>query len=172
MVVRLESVSFMPGFAVGMAASTLTGQYLGARNPGMAKKAVRFCWLVAVVAMGVTGALVSVFNTEFLSLFGDADSEQFRIAAPVIRVVGLMQVLGGTMMVMKMSMRGAGDTRTVSLYSFVSMGVFRVGLLWLMMRWCDLSLLGVWLVMMSDVLVQCVVFVGLHFRGRWLEKEV
>ena len=41
MVVRLESISFMPGFAIGMAASTLTGQYLGARDADMAKKAVR-----------------------------------------------------------------------------------------------------------------------------------
>ncbi|MBT8044783.1 MAG: hypothetical protein KJO79_07520, partial [Verrucomicrobiae bacterium] len=172
MVVRLESVSFMPGFAVGMAASTLTGQYLGARNPEMAKKAVRFCWLVAVLAMGGIGVLVSVFNTEFLALFGDPHSEQFQIAAPVIRVVGLMQAMTATMMVMKMSMRGAGDTRTVTIYSFLSMGVFRVGLLWLMMRWYDLSLLGVWLVMMVDTFVQCLLFVGLHLRGKWLKKEV
>ncbi len=172
MVVRLESVSFMPGFALGMAASTLTGQYLGAKNPDMAKKAVRFCWIVAVVAMGGTGLLVSVFNTEFLALFGDPNSEQFQIAAPVIRVVGLMQAVNATMMVMKMSMRGAGDTRTVTIYSFVSMGLIRVGLLWALMKWFDLSLLGVWLVMMADVVSQCVIFVRLHLRGEWLKREV
>lgn len=172
MVVRLESVSFMPGFAVGMAASTLTGQYLGAKNPEMAKKAVRFCWLVAVIAMGGTGVLVSIFNTEFLALFGDPNSEQFQIAAPVIRVVGLMQALTATMMVMKMSMRGAGDTRTVTIYSFVSMGVIRVGVLWALMRWMDLRLLGVWMVMMADVLMQCILFVRLHLKGDWLTREV
>ena len=172
MVIRLESVSFMPGFALGMAASTLTGQYLGAKNPEMAKKAVRFCWLVAVIAMGGTGVIVSIFHTEFLALFGDPDSEQFQIAAPVIRIVGLMQAVNATMMVMKMSMRGAGDTRTVTMYSFVSMGVIRVGVLWLLMSWMELSLLGVWLVMMSDVLIQAIVFVRLHFRGKWLTKKV
>lgn len=172
MVVRLESVSFMPGFAVGMAASTLAGQYLGAKNPEMAKKAVRFCWLVAVCSMGGAGVLVSIFNTEFLALFGDPDSAQFQMAAPVIRVVGLMQALTATMMVMKMSMRGAGDTRTVTVYSFISMGVIRVGILWALMRWMELSLLGVWLVMMADVLVQGILFVRLHFKGHWLTKEV
>ncbi|MFK7909024.1 MAG: MATE family efflux transporter [Akkermansiaceae bacterium] len=172
MVVRLESVSFMPGFALGMAASTLTGQYLGAKNPEMAKKAVRFCWLVAIVAMGGTGLLVSIFNTEFLALFGDPSSEQFQIAAPVIRVVGLMQAVNATMMVMKMSMRGAGDTRTVTVYSFISMGVIRVGLLWVLMKWFDLSLLGVWLVMMVDVVVQSIIFVRLHLKGDWLKREV
>ena len=79
MVVRLESVSFMPGFAIGMAASTLTGQYLGAKDPAMAKKAVRFCWILAIISMGGAGVLISVFNIEFLSLFGDPESEQFQI---------------------------------------------------------------------------------------------
>lgn len=172
MVIRLESVSFMPGFAVAMAASTLTGQYLGAKNPEMAKKAVRLCWLFAIVAMGGTGLLVSVFNTEFLALFGDPSSEQFQIAAPVIRVVGLMQLVNATMMVMKMSMRGAGDTRTVTVYSFISMGLIRIGLLWALMKWFDLSLLGIWLVMMVDVVVQCIIFVKLHLKGDWLKREV
>jgi len=172
MVIRLESVSFMPGFAIGMAASTLTGQYLGAKNAEMAKNAVRFCWLVAVIAMGGTGLLLSIFNTEFLSLFGDPDSQQFQMAAPVIRVVGLMQSLTATMMVMKMSMRGAGDTRTVTIYSFASMGLIRVGVLWALMRWMELSLLGVWMVMMVDVLVQCILFVRLHLKGGWLDRVV
>ncbi|BDS05443.1 putative multidrug resistance protein NorM [Oceaniferula spumae] len=172
MVVRLESVSFMPGFAIGMAASTLTGQYLGAKDPDMAKKAVRFCWLLAIISMGGAGVLISVFNTEFLSLFGDPASEQFQVAAPVIRFVGLFQILTATMMVMKMSMRGAGDTRTVTIYSFVSMGLVRVGLLWLMIHNFDLNLLQVWQVMMLDVLLQGGIFVWLHFRGGWLTREV
>ena len=172
MVVRLESVSFMPGFAIGMAASTLTGQYLGAKDPAMAKRAVRFCWVLAVVSMGGAGVLISVFNTEFLSLFGDSGSEQFQMAAPVIRFVGLFQVLTATMMVMKMSMRGAGDTRTVTIYSFLSMGLIRVGVLWWMIANYDVGLLGIWQVMMLDVLVQGSVFVWLHFKGEWMKREV
>lgn len=172
MVVRLESVSFMPGFAIGMAASTLTGQYLGAGDPAMAKKAVRFCWLVAVVTMGGAGILISVFNMEFLSLFGNTASPQHEIAAPVIRFVGLFQALTATMMVMKMSMRGAGATRTVTIYSFVSMGVIRIGLLWTVMHWWDVDLLGVWMVMMVDVLLQAIIFVRLHIKGDWLNTKV
>jgi putative MATE family efflux protein len=172
MVVRLESVSFMPGFAIGMAASTLTGQYLGAGDPAMAKKAVRFCWLVAVVTMGGAGILISVFNMEFLSLFGNTASPQHEIAAPVIRFVGLFQALTATMMVMKMSMRGAGATRMVTIYSFVSMGVIRVGLLWAVMHWWDVDLLGVWMVMMVDVLLQAIIFVRLHIKGDWLNTKV
>lgn len=172
MVVRLESVSFMPGFAIGMAASTLAGQYLGAGDFDMAKRAVRFCWLVAVVAMGGAGVLISVFNMEFLALFGNAGSEQHQLAGPVIRFVGMFQALNATMMVMKMSMRGAGATRVVTLYSFASMGLIRIGLLWLAIKWLGIGLLGVWMVMMVDVFCQAVIFVRLHYKGSWMETEV
>jgi Na+-driven multidrug efflux pump len=162
----------MPGFAIGMAASTLAGQYLGAGNIEMAKKSVRFCWVVAVVTMGSAGILISVFNMEFLSLFGNIAKEQLDMAAPVIRVVGLFQVLNATIMVMKMAMRGAGATRIVTLYSFGSMFAFRVGLLWAAMYWLNVDLLGAWLVMMVDVVVQSIIFVRLHFKGDWLKMEV
>ncbi|MGB0744881.1 MAG: MATE family efflux transporter [Opitutales bacterium] len=173
MVIRLESMSFMPGFALGMAASTLAGQYLGAKNPEMAKKAVRFCWLIAVIAMGTTGLLVAIFNREFLSLFGNVDPEQLQMAGPVIQVVGCMQILNATMMVMKMSMRGVGDTRTVTLYSFCSMGLIRVGALWLLMTYFEsVSLMMIWFVMMTDVACQAAIFLRLHFKGHWLDKRV
>lgn len=172
MVVRLESVSFMPGFAIGMAASTLTGQYLGAGDRAMAKKAVRFCWIVAVLSMGSAGLLISFFNTEFLSMFGMSGTAQSDMAAPVIRFVGLFQALTATMMVMKMSMRGAGATRLVTVYSFASMWLIRVGGLWCAIHWLDIGLLGIWQVMLVDVLVQATIFVWLHLKGDWLNTEV
>ena len=172
LVIRLESVCFMPGFAIGMAASTLTGQYLGANDVLMAKKAVKYCWVLALVTMGGGGVLISIFNTELLSMFGDPQSEQFLVAAPVVRFVGLFQILTATMMVLKMSMRGAGDTRTVMIYSFTSMGLIRVGALWLAMHYIAIDLLGVWQVMLCDVFIQGLIFSWLHFKGGWLQKKL
>lgn len=172
MVVRLESFSFMPGFAIGMAASTLTGQYLGAGDKRMAKKAVGFCWLLAVLSMGGTGILISWYNTEFLSLFGMKGTQQAALAAPVIRLVGLLQGLTATMIVMKMAMRGAGATRLVTGYSFVSMWLIRVGVLWAAVHWFDIGLMGIWQIMMLEVLVQAVIFVWLYLKGDWLATEV
>lgn len=172
MVVRLESISFMPGFAIGMAASALTGQYLGAGDKEMAKKAVRFCLVVAIFAMGGTGLLISYFNTEFLSLFGMSGTEQSEVAAPVIRFVGLLQALTAAMIVTKMAMRGAGATRLVTAYSFGSMWFIRVGVLWAAVHWFEADLLGIWKIMMLDVLVQALIFMWLYLKGDWLKTEV
>jgi len=41
-----------------------------------------------------------------------------------------------------------------------------------LIKWVDLSLLGIWLVMMVDVVVQFIIFVKLHLKGDWLKREV
>ncbi len=172
MAVRLESISFMPGFAIGMAANTLVGQYLGANDKQMAKKAVRYCWVLALVTMGGSGLVISYFNTEFLMLFGNVDPDQFDMAARIVRFIGCLQVFTATMIVMKMSLRGAGATREVTIYSFGSQVVIRVLALWLIVQCYELSLLNVWQLFAVDTVVQSLIFVYLHFKGDWTEVKV
>ena len=149
-----------------------TREMLAAGDKEMAKKAVRFCLVVAIFAMGGTGLLISYFNTEFLSLFGMSGTQQSEVAAPVIRFVGLLQALTATMIVTKMAMRGAGATRLVTVYSFGSMWFIRVGVLWAAVHWFEVDLLGIWKIMMLDVLVQALVFMWLYLKGDWLKTEV
>ena len=149
-----------------------TREMLAAGDKEMAKKAVRFCLVVAIFAMGGTGLLISYFNTEFLSLFGMSGTEQSEVAAPVIRFVGLLQALTAAMIVTKMAMRGAGATRLVTAYSFGSMWFIRVGVLWAAVHWFEADLLGIWKIMMLDVLVQALIFMWLYLKGDWLKTEV
>ena len=48
--IRAESIAFMPGFGYSVAASTLVGQCLGAKDP---EKAERFGWAATWQAIGV-----------------------------------------------------------------------------------------------------------------------
>ncbi len=174
MVVQIESISFMPGFALGMAASTLAGQYLGAKSKAGAAHAVRVCWCVAMVVMGAIGLGLVVFAPELVRIMSPGGGAQAEMAVEVIRYVGWVQPFFATAMVMKMSMRGAGATVSVMAFSFGIMLVFRVGLLAATFQYFgdQMTLTKVWLVMMLDLIVQAVVFVGVHFRGKWLDAEV
>lgn len=70
--VRIESLSFLPGFAIGMAASTLVGQYLGARNALMARITIWKCMRYAVIFMTGLGVLFSAFPALFMEIFPTA----------------------------------------------------------------------------------------------------
>ncbi|MFC4991254.1 MATE family efflux transporter [Rubritalea tangerina] len=174
MVVQIESISFMPGFALGMAASTLAGQYLGAQSKEGAVHAVRMCWYVAMVVMGVIGIGLVIFAPQLVAVMSSDGGPQAAMAIEVIRYVGWVQPFFATAMVMKMSMRGAGATVIVMVFSFGIMALFRVGLLYGAFQYFgeSMTLTKVWWIMMLDLIVQAVVFVGVHVRGKWLEAEV
>lgn len=132
--VRLESLSFLPGFAIGMAASTLVGQYLGARNALMARITIWKCMRYAVIFMTGLGVLFSAFPALFMEIFSNGSTTLIDTGIPVLRTMLVVEPFFAACIVMKMSLRGAGDTRRVMLISYGIMGFFRVVCTWVWFR--------------------------------------
>ena len=173
--IRVESMSFLPGFAIGSAGAALVGQYLGAGNPEMAMKAARLCWKFAAIFMGLLGILFLVFPHELVGLIvpDGPDSEHFqKLAGPLVFLCGLSQPFLATALVMKTTMRGAGASKLVMRYSFFTMLFYRVLVVPLAVSFLGLGLTGIWIVMFVDVGTQALLFGRLHFKGDWLKVKV
>lgn len=174
--IRIESMSFLPGFAIGTAGATLVGQYLGASNPEKAALAVRLCWRYAAIFMGAIGVAFLVWPQGMVGLILPATdpeaAEVIHRASPLVFLCGLVQPILATCLVMKICLRGAGATRTVMMGSFGSMIFFRALLVPLGVTYFGLDLLGIWILMFCDVTLQAVVFTWIHYRGRWKEIMV
>ena len=54
-VIRIEAISYLPGWALAVAAATLTGQYLGLGDARRARQATGYCLLLAALTMGSMG---------------------------------------------------------------------------------------------------------------------
>lgn len=170
--VRLESMSFLPGFAIAAAAAALTGQYLGAGSPEMAVKAVRFSWKLAVGVM-ISMGLCFVLGREWLiGVMAPGSGLHEQLAAPLLVVCAFTQPFFATCIILKTTMRGAGATRLVMRWAFSSMIFYRIGVLWVLAHVGWISLTGVWVVLGLDLVTQAVVFTRLHFKGRWLDEKV
>ena len=173
--IRVESMSFLPGFAIGSAGAALVGQYLGAGNPELAMKAARLCWKYAVLFMGVLGILFLLFPRELVSFVvpNGPDSLHFQnLAGPLVFLCGLSQPFLATALVMKTTMRGAGATKLVMRYSFTTMIFYRVLLVPVVVSFFGVGLTGIWVIMFADVATQSVLFGRLHFKGEWLKAKV
>lgn len=170
--IRLESMSFLPGFAIAAAASALTGQYLGAGSKEMAVKVVRFCWKFAVVLMVVMGVFFVVAREWLIGLMAPGSLVHMDLAAPLLVVCAFTQPLFATCMILKTTMRGAGATKMVMRWSFGSMLFNRVALLGIIAYFGWINLTGVWIIFGFDLLTQAVIFIRLHFRGKWLDAKV
>ncbi len=170
--IRLESMSFLPGFAIAAAAAALTGQYLGAGSQEMAVKAVRFSWKLAVGLMGVMGLCFVLGRTWLIGLMAPGSELHAELAGPLLVVCALTQPFFATCIVLKTTMRGAGATRMVMGWAFSSMLFYRIGILWALSNYGWITLTGVWIVLGLDLVTQATVFTRLHFKGRWLDARV
>jgi len=170
--IRVEAMSFMPGFAIATAAAALTGQYLGAGSKEMAMKAVRLCWKMALGLMSFIGLGFVCFRHGMIELMAPNNPTLVDLAAPLLLVSAVTQPFFATCIIFKTSMRGAGATTAVMRWSFGSMFFYRVGVLWWFVNHGGIALIQVWIVFGLDLFTQAIVFSWLHFRGKWLDARV
>lgn len=170
--IRVESMSFMPGFAIATAAAALTGQYLGAGSKEMAVRVVRFCWKLNIAVMSVLGLCFVIFRESLVNILAAGSEEHLRMATPLLVVCAFSQPAFATCILLKTTMRGAGATPLVMKWAFSIMAFFRIGVLFYFKSTGHLTLVGVWTIFAVDLTVQALVFSWLHFRGKWLDARV
>ncbi len=172
--IRIESLSFLPGFAIGMAGATLVGQYLGARSVRLALETARKCVRYSVLFMGCMGVVFAMWPDIFVEIFAAGSPELMVTTRPVVQAFLIIEPFYAAMLICKMCLRGAGDTRRVMWVSYGGMGFFRV--LCLMVWhwfWPDtLSLVGIWMLIACDMLVEYLLLRKMLFGLRWARKKV
>lgn len=172
--IRIESLSFLPGFAIGMAGATLVGQYLGARSVRLALETARKCVLYSVLFMGCMGVVFAMWPDIFVEIFAAGSPELMATTRPVVQAFLIIEPFYAAMLICKMCLRGAGDTRRVMWVSYGGMGFFRV-LCLMVWHWFwpeTLSLVGIWMLIACDMLVEYLILRKMLFGLRWARKKV
>ncbi len=103
--IRCEAIAFLSVTAFSVAASTLTGQYLGARRPDLAGRASRTAWGLGVAVLGVLGVVLYTQAVPMFALFlGGRQPQVAREGVPILRIVAFalpalatINVLGGAL---------------------------------------------------------------------------
>lgn len=187
LVVRLEGLSYMPGWAFALPATTLAGQYIGLGDKVRARQAVRWCWLMAVVFMTAVGSLF-VICPEAIIRFIAPNAKNIELAKMPLMICFFFQPFFATMMVLKGAFKGAGDTRTPMLitwssalfvrlagvtlvvFAFPEWGVFT----WIETNWGikEHPLTYVWVVMNLDIMTQAILAMIKYPSDSWLNKKI
>jgi MATE family multidrug resistance protein len=167
-----DIVAFIPMLGMGYATTSLVGQFVGARDFALARRAaylsLRVAWVysgtMVVVFLAATEALVRTFAAGFL---GNA-AEISRLAAVLIRLASIYTLADSAQLVFAGALRGAGDTRWVMKVSVGLHWIFS-GLAVVMIRWLSFSPVAVWTAFIVFV-VLLGVSMFLRFRGgRWMD---
>ena len=123
--IQVEGLGYMPAYGFAVAATALTGQYLGAGEKKNAEFAGRRCAKLGLTLLTAVGIGTFLFAPFLISLF-TPDPEVRAIGAALIRICSFEQPFNALMSVYAGALRGAGDTRMPLIGSLISMWCVRV----------------------------------------------
>jgi putative MATE family efflux protein len=168
----VNSFSFMPGMAYGMALITIVGQCVGAGDYAAAKKQTARIMKIAYVTVIVISVLIYVFMEPLVSLFR-LSPEAHDMAKNFLRVHCISMAIGWPLSFgLPNALRAAGDVRYVMLVATISMWTVRVSAAYLLVYPLGLGPLGVWLAMGADFAVRGTCYLVRWVRGKWQTKRV
>ena len=170
-VFALMSLSFMPGFAFGIAASALTGQALGAERPDRARRATWFAVRSALLWMGSL-AVLFFFGGPWLARLFTSDPEIVRIGSSGLKALALGQPFFACSMVLAGALRGAGDTRFPMLTSSVGMWVVRLPAAWWFALELGWGLPGAFASFALGSAIEATIMTWRYRRGHWASIKV
>ncbi|MDB5085371.1 MAG: efflux family protein [Bacilli bacterium] len=163
---NVMGLTFMPGMAFAMVATTLVGQALGAGHPELAE---RFGWETSKFGMmlGGTVGLVFILFAPYIMIPYTNDHAVLQQGAIALRVVGIVQIAQAAQFILAGALRGAGDTKFPLLATFIGVWGFRVALCLLFVGVFKWGILGAWIGIAVDQFVRSL-FIFYRFRsGKW-----
>ena len=164
--VRLLSFSWIPGVGISVAASTLVGQALGARDPRLAARAgwraTRLSLLVSLVLFVVFAALRIPLAESFTK-----DKEVIAALEPFMLLLGIAQPFLGVHFTLAGALRGAGDTVTPLWSATLGNWIFRVPLALLVAKVFHMDVVWVWGTVVFDHVTRAIWLTWSFRRERW-----
>ncbi|MBU7011287.1 MAG: MATE family efflux transporter [Theionarchaea archaeon] len=168
---RIESLSYMPGFGFAVAATALVGQNLGARQPQKAEQSGWEAAKLCAVFMGLMGAFMILFPKQMAHFFV-SEPEVIDLAAWYLRIVAISEPPLALIFTLAGGLRGAGETRSPLYISIFGLWIFRLPLAYVLGMVLGWGPIGAWTAMTIDTFVRGGLYVYQFRRGTWKEVKV
>ncbi len=163
---RIDMVAMMPAIAIGMSATALTGQNLGAGKPERVKEVFKWALLLGTLISGVVAIFALSFPRLILSMFTH-DEQVLTIGVQYLHIVAPCYFLFAMIFVSMGVVNGAGQTIIPMLLTLISLWAVRVPLAWHLSQNTPLKVRGIWIAMAAGFLVTATIGFLYYLTGRW-----
>lgn len=168
---NIVSVSFAFGDGLGIAASSLVGQSLGAER---ADVATIYSKTLQRISLSIGIAFVFIFTIGryfFISLFSN-DAAVIAMGAQIMIIIAVTSPVQTSSVVISGSLRGASDTLFVAVTSFVSIMLVRPGATWLFCHLMEIGIIGAWFAFTADQCLRLIINSSRFASGRWTRIKI
>lgn len=141
----IESISFMPGWGFSIATTTLVGHKIGEKNFKKAKEYAYACTLLGTLFMSLCAITFLIAPTTLISLFiKETEKEVIRLGSLCLMIAAVEQIPMGLSLILGGALKGAGDTKTPFIVSFLSSWFVRLPLMFYFIYILKVSVIYVW----------------------------
>lgn len=141
----IESVSFMPGWGFGVAATTLIGHKIGKKKFQEAKNYAYTCTILGTIFMALCAAIFLITPNFLIKLFIAKSEEQvIHLGSLCLMVSAIEQIPMGLSLILGGALKGMGDTKTPFIVSLISSWFIRLPLMFYFIYIIKTSVVYVW----------------------------
>lgn len=162
---NIQALSFMTGQAFAVSATTLMGQSLGKRRMDMAQAYCSRTRTIGLIVSIVLAAIFIFFGRPIVGLYNN-DPEIIQMGGTIMLFVAFLQPFQSSQFIIAGGLRGAGDTRTTAIITFVTVLLIRPVVAIIMVS-LGFGLYGAWFAMAIDQLLRSAMLLSRYHGGKW-----
>lgn len=166
--VTAESLCYQPGFGIGDAATTLTGQSYGAKRYDLAKRFCHICVWLGIGVMSFMGLVMYVFAPQMMEVMTDVKAIS-DLGVELLRIEAWAEPMFAAAIVAYGAFVGVGDTLVPAIMNFGSIWLVRIPLSALLVGIYGLH--GVWVAMCAELTFRGLIFLWRMYSGKWLKRK-
>ena len=117
------------------------------------------------------GSVLFLFGKQIMGLYTD-DMAVIIEGAKILKLVAIIQPFQSSQFILAGALRGAGDTRTTAVITFITILILRPGLAIISINFLKLGLIGAWYALAADQLVRALLIILRYRSGKWKSIKV
>jgi multidrug resistance protein, MATE family len=165
-VIKIMSISFLPGWGLSETATILTGQYVGARRFEAAQRAFRSSLIVAMALMGTCALAFFLLGEHLVGLF-NSDPAVIELGTTLLLVAAGLQLFDAVAMVATGALNGVGDTKFTMWTGVVCSWLVLVPAAYLFGVVLEGGAVGAWLGLTLEIVVVAAITLWRFVRNGW-----
>jgi putative MATE family efflux protein len=168
---RVDTMLSMVTVGLGIGASVLVGQNLGAGQPGRAE---RTGWLAVGLGEGIMAIIAAVLllTPESIVRIFSSEPNLVQLTSTFFRIIAARYLLLSVSVILQNTISGAGDTLPAMFFSVLMLWGVQVPLAFLLRQVNGLGVYGVIWAIVAGMFAGAIAF-SIYFRaGRWKRKRV
>lgn len=168
---NIISLSFAPGQAFGIAASTLVGRSLGEKRVDRADRYIKETNKLALTSSLFFGFIFFFFGPKLVSLY-TSDPQVIANSGKVMKIIAIIQPFQASAFALSGGLRGAGDTVSTLIVTMVGVIFIRLSVAYLLINIMGWGILGAWIAMLFDQIIRWIGITWRYQTGKWKEIKL